>query len=342
MGNVMNDKKTFKYDNVLIEKGPEIFSLQNRPTEQLFLPGLNKPLPPSAEWVVISLYALLDPDNPTAPIRTTPTEILEILDFARSESAALGGKTTYTSDQYKLIYENLDLLYNVEINFKGEWDNYIPPGEKKRRKDKGNGKPKKPNPFVFRGRILSSYTLVYPPDVTPPEILPEDEVINISRSKTGHKILKRKDARPIGIELQLDPRLVAGLTGEGPNIGATILPLQLIQRLHTDYPKNPTLRNLAKHVLRQTSQTMTNQDLKKLVKRLGLEPRRKGKNRDDLYQYFTILQSYGAIKSFSFVEDASGNVKYSFTKSKAWCLEKQLDQGQEEALIIDGEEVKKE
>ncbi|OQC28931.1 MAG: hypothetical protein BWX67_02226 [Thermotogae bacterium ADurb.Bin062] len=334
----MTKRKTFKVDNQIIEWGPNIFDLQKRPAEQLFLPGLDnrKPLPPFAEWVVYGLYALLDPMNPTATIRTTPTELLEVLEFARDVSAALGDKETYSSDQYKLINESLDLLYTVEIHQAGFWKNYTVPGDKRKKKKDG-----KRYPFAFRGRILSNYTLIYPPDVDPPEFLPEDQVENISRSKfTDWKVLKRKEGpRPIGIELTLDPRLVNGLTGKDPNIGTTTLPYKIFE-IRKSFPKNQTLKRLLLYVLRQANQTMKNQDLDKLAKRLELDTRRQSKTRSDLQRGFEILQSSGVVESFHITpEDTSGKVKFTFTKSKDWYLDNDSDQ--EEPGDNAGEEEKK-
>lgn len=330
----MTKRTTFKVDNKIIEWGPKLFDLQKRPTEQLFLPGFEKPLPPFAEWVVYGLYALLDPMNPTAPIRTTPTELLEVLELARDVSAALGDKETYSSDQYRLINESLDLLFTTEIYQSGYWKNYIPPGEGKK-KTKKDGKR---YPIEFRGHILSSYTYIYPPEVTPAEYLPEDEVENVSQSKHSNlKILKRKDGRrPIGIELQLDPRLVAGLTGQGQNIGATTIPFKIFE-IRKAFPKNQTLKRLLLYVLRQTNKTMTNQDLDKLAKRLELDTRRVSKTRSDLERAFEILKTNGVIFNFEVnTEDTSGKVKYSFTKSPDWYLDNNPD------LLEAGEEEKKE
>lgn len=322
----MAKRATFKVDNQIIEWGPNIFDLQKRPAEQLFLPGLDnrKPLPPFTEWVVYGLYALLDPNNPTAPIHTTPTELLEVLELARDVSAALGDKETYSSDQYHLINESLDLLFTTEIYQKDFWKNYIPSGEGKKKTKKDGQR----YPFDFRGHILSSYVYVYPPEDTPPEYLPEDEVENVSQSKYGNrKILKRKDGRrPIGIELQLDPRLVNGLTGQGRNIGATTIPFKIFE-IRKAFPKNQTLKRLLLHVLRQTNQTTRNQDLDGLAKRLELDTRRQGKTRSDLERAFEILRSYGVVAVFEVkTEDTSGKVKYSFTKSPDWYLTNDLDQ----------------
>jgi len=334
----MTNRKTFKVDNKIIEWGPKIFSLQKRPTEQLFLPGFEKPLPPFAEWVVYGLYALLDPMNPTAPIRTTPTELLEVLELARDVSAALGDKETYSSDQYRLINESLDLLFTTEIYQKGYWKNYIPPGEGKK-KTKKDGKR---YPIEFRGHILSSYTYIYPPEVTPAEYLPEDEVENVSQSKHSNlKILKRKDGRrPIGIELQLDPRLVAGLTGQGQNIGATTIPFKIFE-LRKAFPKNQSLKRLLFYVLRQTNQTMSNQDLDKLVKRLDLDTRRKTKTRKDIIQGFELLTTSGVVQSFKVTsDDTSGKVKFTFTKSKDWYLDSRdtpEEAGEESRDVPEGE-----
>lgn len=317
----MTNRKTFKVDNQIIEWGPKIFSLQKRPPEQLYLPGFDKPLPPFAEWVVYGLYALINPENPTAPILTTPTEILEVLEFARDLSVALGDNTTYSSDQYELINESLDFLFSTEIYQSGYWKTYVPSGQAARGKKKKEGR----YPYVFRGHILSNYTFIYPENVTPAELLPEGEKVNVSKAKyNGREIWKRKDGpRPIGIELQLDPRLIRGLTGEDPNIGTTTVPFKIFE-LRKAFPKNQSLKRLLFYVLRQTNQTMSNQDLDKLVKRLELDSRRKTKTRKDIIQGFELLTTSGVVQSFKVTtDDTSGRVKFTFTKSKDWYLDGQ-------------------
>lgn len=328
----MTNKKTFPIDNQIIQWAPKIFALQKRPTTQPYLPGFEKPLPPFAEWVVYGLYALIDPNNPSKPILTTPTEILEILDFARDLSHALGDTTTYSSDQYELINESLDLLFTTEIYQTGYWKTYVPAGQTSKGKKK-TGK----YAYTFRGHILSNYTFIYPENVTPAELLPDGEKINISKAKYQDRaIWKRKEGpRPIGIELQLDPRLIRGLTGETPNIGATTVPFKIFE-LRKAFPKNQTLKRLLFYVLRQANQTMSNQDLDKLVKQLDLDSRRKAKTRKDIIQGFELLKNSGVIKAYKVTEaDTSGKAKITFTKSPDWYLD---DQDRISRDVLEGEE----
>jgi len=139
--------------------------------------------------------------------------------------------------------------------------------------------------------------------------------------------LKRKEGpRPIGIELTLDPRLVNGLTGNDPNIGTTTLPHKIFE-IRKAFPKNQTLKRLLLYVLRQANQTMKNQDLDKLAKRLDLDTRRVTKTRSDLERGFEILRDYGVVAQFQVnTEDTSGKVKYSFTKSPDWYMDNESDQ----------------
>jgi len=181
------------------------------------------------------------PDHPTDPILTTPTEILEVLEFARDISVALGDATTYSSDQYELINESLDLLFTTEIIQTGYWKTYFPSGQTPPAKKKKSVR----NSYIFRGHILSNYTFIYPDTVTPTDLLPPGEKVNISQAKyPGREIWKRKEGpRPTGIELTLDPRLIRGLTGEDQNIGATTFPTKIFE-LRKAYPKNQTLKRL--------------------------------------------------------------------------------------------------
>jgi len=153
--------------------------------------------------------------------------------------------------------------------------------------------------------------------------------------------LKRKEGpRPIGIELTLDPRLVNGLTGNDPNIGTTTLPHKIFE-LRKAFPKNQSLKRLLFYVLRQTNQTMSNQDLDKLVKRLELDARRKTKTRKDIIQGFELLTTSGVVQSFKVTsDDTSGKVKFTFTKSKDWYLDSRdtlEEAGEESKDVPEGE-----
>lgn len=55
---------------------------------------------------------MIDQKKPTAPIKTTYTELLKTLEFAKTVSDALEGHTTFTSDQYQTIEESLHRLHS--------------------------------------------------------------------------------------------------------------------------------------------------------------------------------------------------------------------------------------
>jgi len=323
----MTKRMTFPVDNAALQIAPDLFAASRRKSSaiQPYLPGLDKPLPPFAEWLLYGIYSLIDPNNPAAVIQTTPTELLRIMEFSQEAAAEPGHYPTYSSDQYQLINESLDLLFTTEIQniTKGPWKRYHPKDENEKvKKDKKDKKNKKSDEytFVFRGHVLSNFTIIYPPEVTPAENLPEDEVENISRSESG-SIKKRKEGpRPIGIELQLDPRLIRGLTGHPDNIGTTSIPFDVF-KIRKAYPKNRSLHRLLFYVLRTTEQTLINQDLDKLINRLGLDTRRVGRTRKDVLTGFQILKDTGVIFEFRVnTEDTSGKVKFSFIKSKDWYL----------------------
>lgn len=339
-------KKSFPADNAAIQIAPELYAHSRRKAMALqpFLPGLDKPLPPFAEWLLMGLYSLIDQDHPSDPIRTTPTELLRIMEFSQEVAGDTGRHTTYSSDKFELIKETLDQLFTAEIREikKGKWQRYHKKGDKESSK-KSNKLSKKDDTytFVFRGHVLSSYEFIYPPNVTPAKYLPEDEVENISRFEKGLIIKRKIGPRPIGIQLTIDERLIRGFTGHPDNIGTTLLPYDIF-KIRKDYPTNRTLHRLLFYVARTVDPNPDNQDLDKLINQLKLDKRRKTQTQNNIFQAFEILQSYGVITSFSFVEDTSGNVKYSFVKSEDWHPKNLFFQGQEEALTIDGEEVKKE
>ena len=318
----MTKRMTFPVDNATLQIAPDLFAASRRKSSaiQPYLPGLDKPLPPFAEWLLYGIYSLIDPNNPAAVIQTTPTELLRIMEFSQEAAAEPGHYPTYSSDQYELINEGLDLLFTTEIQeiTKGPWKRYRPKGQKRR--SKKDNKDSKPDTFIFffRGHVLSSYEFVYPDNVTPAKNSPEEEVENISRSGSG-SIMKRKiGPRPVWIRLTLDERLIRGLTGHPDNIGTTLIPFD-VYKIRKAYPKNRPLHRLLFYILRTTEQSLSNQDLDKLVKTLALDTRRSSKTRSDIEKAFDILKKTGVVESYKIEDEStSARVKLSFTKSKDW------------------------
>ena len=186
---------TFKVDNVFIQNAPKTFGGQ-RPTArrqakhesaiqlQLPLPGL-APLGAFDEWAVLGLYSLLDPDNPTAPVLTTFTDLADTLQFSRAVSTALEGYETFPSETYAMVTESLHRLYSVEVDWRGFYK--IPLTDKK-------GKPTRGRPrhywVEYKGRILVSFAYIYPTGVTSPALLPpaKRRNVNLTQSPNGEPI----------------------------------------------------------------------------------------------------------------------------------------------------------
>jgi len=312
----MSKTRTFKVDNQLIQRAPTIFGAKLREPSQLALPGFGgkPPLGPFDEWAAYGLYALLDPKNPGAPVRTTPTELLEVLGFARKISSALAGYETFSSDGYQMVEEALHRLFTVELERQDFWT-VKTPGKK--------GRPRK-QLVIFRGRIVISYALIYPEGVTPADLLPNDQRENVNRAKhlvpNAPPIWKVKDGpRPVGIEYRIHPDLVRGLTGEDPNIGSTTMPFKIFE-LRKTFGRNPTATRLLVWVMRQTANSLT-RNLDVLANELKLDTRRVTKTRDDLVKSFEMIKAAQVIESYSIVTDENtGKMTVDFTKSKDWYL----------------------
>ena len=240
----MTHDKTFKIDNVIAQSIPALFGTR---TPQLYLPGM-EPFGPFDLWAMLGCFSLLDPKQPTKPVRVTLTEFLEILGFVRTISNALGHYPTFASGDYAMVKESLHRLFTVEAIFTGEW--YVKTGHR--------GRPAK-QLVEYHAHILGSYAYIYPPDIIPPDQLSEAKRRNVNRAKTlknedGPAILERADIRPEAIELRISEELLRGLTKTDPNIGATIVPVRIFA-LRRQIGNRPTVVKVLLWIIRQTTDT---------------------------------------------------------------------------------------
>lgn len=315
---------TFKVDNVFIQNAPKTFGGQ-RPTArrrakhegalqfQLPLPGL-APFGAFDEWNVLGLYSLLDPQNPTAPVLTTFTELAETLQFSRVVSTALEGYETFPSETYDMVTESLHRLYSVEVDWRGYWE--VKLTDKK-------GKPTRGRPrkhwVDYKGRILVSFAYIYPTGVTSPALLPATKRrnVNLTQSPNGEPIpliWREVDGpRPVAVQYQLSPDLVRGLTGENPNIGATILPVRIFT-LRKTFGRNPTATKLLVWACRQVKKTPT-RTLTGLAAELNLDERQPARSRAALLKGFDMLKDAGVVADWSLSED---KLNVTFTKAEGW------------------------
>ena len=283
---------TFRLDNVVMEAAPTLFGKRS---PQLYLPGM-EPFGPFDLWVVLGCYSLLDPKKPTNPVTVTLTDFIELLDFSRTISEALGHYRTFPSDAYVNVREALHRLFTVEAVYTGDW--FVKTGKR--------GRPRK-QIVEYHFRVLSSYMYLYPPDVIPPDQLPDRKRRNVNRARTvkgeeGPPVYQYTDGpRPIGIQFTVSQELLRGLTKTDPHIGATILRMSIF-KLRRELANKHTAVRLLLWVSRQTAKTPKT-SLDKLCHRLNLlDP--KGRNvqraREDALKAFATLRDLGVVEAFDY------------------------------------------
>lgn len=286
----------FKVDNWLIQNASKLFG--TRRAVQLALPGM-EPFSPFDLWATLGLYSLLDSADPTAEVRTTPTAILDVLNFAKVVSEALG-YPTYTSDDYGMIDESLQRLFTVEVHLRDYYE--IKKG--------GRGRPSK-EWVEYSGRILVSYKYHYPEDVTPPEVAPRSKRINVNRATTpdgqpGPPIWKLNDSsKATGISFRFAPDLVQGL--QGGNIGATVFPIQVF-KLRPELQPYPIATRLLVWTLRQTRSTI-DRKLDTLANEINIRGKDRRRNRETLIKYLGLLEDLGIVADVQ-VDHLSNRVIY--------------------------------
>lgn len=285
----MSDK-TFRLDNIVIEAVPTLFGTTKK--SQLYLPGM-EPFGTFDLWATLACYSLLDPAKPAAPVTVTLTDFVELLNFSRTISEALGHYRTFPSDAYAMVRESLHRLFTVEAVFAGDYQ--VKTGKR--------GRPRK-QVVEYHFRIITSYKYIYPAGTILPDQLPESRRRNVNRAKT----LKGEEGPPIwasiegpkpdAVEFRVSEELIRGLTKEDPHIGATILRHEIFKLRRRIPPRDTTTVKTLLFVCRQISKTWRI-TLDKLVARMKLDPANTGRNRTTVLRSLSLLQSLGVIEGFS-------------------------------------------
>ncbi len=305
---------TFRVDNQLIENAPKTFLAKRGRIHveavQLALPGDFAPFGPFDYWATLALYSKVNPKNPTAQVETTYTDLLKTLEFAKTISDALEGYSTFASDQFNMIEESLHRLFTVEVNFKNYWT--VKTGKK--------GRPKK-QWVEYHGRLLASFQYIYPPGVTPPSMLRDKTKrrnVNKAKKSTGEPgpaIYREVEGKkPIGIAYTLAPDMVRGLTGDNPNIGATILPVKIFELRTKGFGQNHNATLLLVWVCRQTANPFKI-DLSKLADILNMNTKNPSRNRAALIGAFAMLKRSGVVEDYT-VDEVKNQI--TFTKAPDW------------------------
>ncbi len=288
----MTDNKTFKLDNVITQNVPQLFGSR---TPQLYLPGM-EPFGPFDLWAMLGCFSLLDPKKPTRPVIIKTTELLEVLDFARTISEALGHYATFASGEYAMLRESLHRLFTVEVILAGEYN--VKTGQRGRSEKRL---------VEYHTRILASYAYIYPAGVTPPDQLPEAKRRNINKATTlsnepGPPIYEFANGpRPEAIEFRVSEELLRGLTGKIPNIGATVFPMKIFELRRKIPSRDSTTIKLLMWVCRQTKQS-PRIGLDKLCRGLNLfdaKGRNVDRTRESALRSLDRLQDFGVIEGYT-------------------------------------------
>lgn len=306
-------KATFRVDNQLIQHAPKLFGTRKPDAGvQLSLPGDFAPFGPFDYWATVALYSLLDQDNPTESVKTTMTELVEVLEFTKEASRSLGYET-FPSDAYEMVEGALHRLFTVEVNLRGFW--------------KGRGRSKQ---WVeYHGRILASFQYVYPEGMTPASSLPASKRRNVNRSRDltdkAPPIYRATDGpRPVAIEYRFAPDMVEGLKGQ--RIGATVFPMKVFA-LRPKIGRSPTATRLLFWVIRQASPVIVRK-VDGLANELDLDTKRVKRTREDLKAAFAMLKDAGVIDAFEVIERGDDGPVVSIKKAVAWHF------GKAEAAIL--------
>lgn len=286
----MTDDKTFHVDNFFMQAAPGIIGAR---ATQLSLPGM-EPFSIFDFWVAMGCYSLVDPKKPKEPVTVTLSQVIEVLDFAKTIATDAAGYAwaTYSSDSYALIRESFHRLYSVDVNIRGEYSVRTRQGGRRQRR-----------PVEYHGRLLSSYMYIYPRDVIPPDQLPESKRKNVNQAKTlkgepGPPVWELTDGpKPEAIQFRIADEMLRGLTKEDPNIGATIFPVRVFQLRRSLPSRDKTTPTVLAWVIRQTSRR-PKIALDKLVKWVGFAGRNVERNRRSVLQSLATLKKAGVIEAF--------------------------------------------
>ena len=325
----MTDDKTFKVDNVVIEAAPTLFGRQ---TPQMYLPGM-EPFGPFDLWALLGCFALLDPKKPTAPVTVTLKELLEVLDFARVISEALGHYRTFPSDAYAMVKESLHRLFTVEAVYVGGLD--TGGWNVKRRKQ---DRPKR-QVVEYHFRVLSSYAYIYPPSVIPPDQLPESKRRNVNRAKTlkneeGPEVWERTDVKPEAIQFRISEELLRGITKTDPHIGSTILNVKVFELRRQLASRDSTTIRLLLWTCRQAPEK-PKISLDKLTSRLYPGDRKNFyRNREAVLRSLELLKSFGVIVDYDHNQTTD---LVTITKASDWHFPAAGEsESEEDGLLLGG------
>ena len=300
--------KVFKVDNWLLENAPKTFGPRSF---QMHLPGL-EPFGIFDFWATMGLYCHLNPVKPTDPVVVKPTRLLETLEFSREIADATAGYETFSSRSYRMLHEALHRLYSVEVDWRNFW----------RVKTGKRGQPRK-QWVEYKGRILTTYAYVYPPDVIPPDQVGDSKRRNVNETAlaSGEPAppiwMLKNGPKPEGIRYRIAEDLLKGITGDDPNIGATIVPVRIF-KLRSTFQQYPTATKLLGWTLRQTSPTIK-RDLDGLARTLNLRGKDRQKTQRSLLEYLDLLQEVGVVEDLVVEGDA-----VRFTKAAGWHFGRRL------------------
>lgn len=293
---------TFKVDNWLLENVPKTFGAR---ALQLHIPGL-EPFGIFDFWATMGLYYHLDNKRPTDPVVVKPTTLLRTLEFSREVADAQAGYETFPTRSYQMLHDALHRLYSVEVSWRNFWN--VRTGKR--------GRPRK-QWVEYKGRILTTYAYVYPPNIIPPDQLPESKRRNVNKTALATNDppppiwMIKNGPKPEGIRYRIAEDLLRGITGDDPHIGATIIPVKIFG-LRPTFQEYPTATKLLGWTIRQTNQQIK-RDLDNLAQTLNMKGKDRNKNRRSLLDYLSLLVEAEVIEDLV-VEGET----VTFTKTVDW------------------------
>lgn len=290
-----NQNRSVGIPNTLLQVMPHITGLKHPEVKygvmQLSLGPEFEPFGTFDIWNVFALLTLVDPNKPDAPIKTTYSNILSLLQFTQQVKDAGEGYLGYYAKDFQMVKASLDRLFQVSgISLTTNW------------KDKHKGTRTYRDKRERHFRILIDYTIHTREEVTPAALLTPKERAERARLQAAGEW---KEPKPTSIEYRFHPDLAKDFQG---GIGLTIMPVLKTLQLRKKFGRSRTATLLLFYVRRQlrpkdkndeAAPTRISTSLEKLCRALNLDADRPGRTSHDLINSLKLLKEAAVILDFT-------------------------------------------